>query len=304
MLTRRELLMLAATAALPARAIAESSVENVLRLPERPIPGTAETLPIVGLGSTKPVRSITERGTGPILSVLRELQRHGGRVVDTAPRPEALDRQFGDVLARPEFSDAFFLAVKINAEGHDAGIEQFRRTQRLFQRRQFDLVQIESLTDLDTHWPSIKRWQAEGETRFIGVTVAHERLYPELERFMLDEKPDFVQLNYSVVEHSAENRLLPLAADLGIAILVNGPFMNGEYFGLVQDRQLPQWTSDFGCRSWADFALKYILANPAVTCVLTETTRPTHLYENLSAALGPFPDTKQQQRMREFAGTL
>jgi diketogulonate reductase-like aldo/keto reductase len=300
MLTRRELLMLAAASALPTSPLAD----DTLRLPERLIPGTGESLPIIGLGSTKPVRSITERGTGPILSVLRELQRHGGRVVDTAPRPASLDKQFGEVLARPEFDEAFFLAAKINAEGRDAGIAQFRQTQRLFQRQQFDLVQIESLTDLNTHWPTLRGWQADGDARFIGVTVAHERLYPELERFMRDEKPDFVQLNYSVVEHSAEERLLPLAADLGIAILVNGPFINGEYFGLVRDRPLPEWSADFDCRSWAEFALKFILANPAVTCVLTETTNPHHLYENLSAALGPFPDADQRQRMREFANTL
>jgi diketogulonate reductase-like aldo/keto reductase len=196
------------------------------------------------------------------------------------------------------------LTAKINADGREAGIAQFRQTQALFQRRQFDLVQIESLTDLETHWPSLQQLKADGDTRYIGVTVAHERLYPELERFMQAEKPDFVQLNYSVVEQSAEDRLLPLAEDLGIAILVNGPFMNGEYFGLVKGRTLPDWAGDFGCQSFADFALKFVLSNPTVTCVLTETTKRTHLYENLSAALGPFPNIDQRKRMREFASTL
>lgn len=300
MITRRDVLKLAATAALPATTLAD----DTLLLPERPIPGTEESLPVIGLGSTKPVRSIAERGTGPILSVLRELKRHGGRVVDTAPRPESLDRQFGEVLAMREFDESFFLAVKINAEGRDAGIAQFRQTQRLLRRDRFDLVQIESLTDLDTHWRSLRQLKDNGATRYIGVTVAHERLYGQLERFMREEKPDFVQLNFSVVEHTAEDRLLPLATELGIAILVNGPFMNGDFFSLVQDKALPDWAMEFDCRSWPDFSLKFILANPAVTCVLTETTNPEHLRENLSASIGPFPDAAQRRRMRDFAKTL
>jgi len=273
-------------------------------LPRRPIPGGDEMLPVIGLGSTKPVRQIRTEGTGPLESVIRMLMSYGGRVIDTAPRPEELDAEFGRLLGQPDFRDALFVAVKINATGRDAGIAQFRQTQRLFGRRCVDLVQIESLTDLKTHWPSLREWKDAGEARYAGVTVAHEEKYETLESFMRRESPDFVQLNYSVVETLAEARLLPLAEELGIAVLVNGPFMNGEYFSLVSGQKLPGWVSEFDCASWAQFSLKYILAHPAVTCVLTETTSPRHMEDNIQAAFGRFPDGTMKRRMREFAERL
>lgn len=296
--TRRELigglLGLGTLYSLPEAVFAEST------LPVRNIPGTTEMLPVIGLGSTKPVRLIESEGPEPLESVMRMLLRYGGRLIDTAPRHEDLDARFGKVLQKPEFRDALFVAVKINAEGRDAGIAQFRQTQRLFGRQTLDLVQIESITDLATHWPTLRAWKESGDARYIGVTVARESLYAPLEKFMRDEQPDFVQLNYSVAEYTAEDRLLPLAADRGIAILVNGPFMNGEYFSRVRDLELPDWTAEFDCASWAQFSLKYILGHPAVTCVLTETTNPGHMRENIEAGFGRLPDAATKKRMRDL----
>lgn len=273
-------------------------------LPMRAIPSTGEKLPIVGLGSTKPVRYIAEAGTGPIESVMRMLMSYGGRVVDTSPRPAELDSQFGQVLQRPEFGSNLFVAGKVKVEGRDEGIASIDQTLRLFGRPPLDLMQIESMIDYKTQWPTLKDLKERGRVRYIGVTVAHERLYGDLERFMKAERPDFVQLNYSVMETMAEDRLLPLAQDLGIAILVNGPFMNGEYFGLVRGRQLPGWTAEFDCESWAQFSLRYILANPAITCVLTETTKARHMEDNVRGGLGRFPDAAMRRRMREFAASF
>lgn len=273
-------------------------------LPQRAIPGTDERLPIVGLGSTKPVRLIETAGSGPLESVMRMLVSYGGRVVDTSPRPAELDARFGQVLQKPEFRDALFVCAKVKTTGKDEGIAQIDQTRRLFGRETLDLLQIESLLDLETHWPTLRDYKAAGQVRYIGVTVAHERHYEKLEEFMKRESPDFVQLNYSVMEHSAEERLLPLAADMGIAILVNGPFMNGEYFGLVGDHELPDWAAEFDCESWAQFSLKYILGHPAVTCVLTETTKAHHMEDNVRAGLGRLPDVAMKRRMREFAASL
>jgi len=273
-------------------------------LPQRAIPGSGETLPIVGLGSTKPVRLIREAGTGPIESVIRKLVSYGGRVVDTSPRPPELDARFGKVLQQAEFRDALFVAAKITASGKEQGIAQIEQSQRLFGRNPLDLLQISSLTDLETHWPTLRAWKEAGKVRYIGVTVAHERLYPKLEAFMKRESPDFVQLNYSVMEYSAEERLLPLAEDMGIAILVNGPFMNGEFFTHVDGHELPGWSTEFDCESWAQFSLKYILAHPAVTCVLTETTKAHHMEDNARAGLGRLPDRTTTQRMRDHAQNL
>ena len=140
-------------------------------------------------------------------------------------------------------------------------------------------------------------WKASEEARYIGVTVARERLYEDLERFLRSEKPDFVQINYSITERAAEKRMLPMCQDQGIAVIINRPFMNGEFFQKLGDRPLPEWAAEFDCESWAQFSLKYILPHPAITCVLTETSNPAHMAENARAAFGRMPDAAERKRM-------
>src|SRR5690606_28543219 len=203
------------------------------------------------------------------------------------------------VLAEPDLR-TLFVTSKIDRVGKDAGVAQFRETQRLYGRRPLDLLQIFSLTDVDTHWASLQAFKAAGDVRYIGVTVAEERLYGALEQFLERESPDFVQLNYSITERGAEARLLPLLADRGIAVLINRPFMNGTYFRALEGRPLPDWAAEFDCTTWAQFSLKYILANPHLTCVLTETSNPRHMEENARTAFGPLPDAEALARMRDF----
>ncbi len=272
--------------------------------PTREIPGTGEHLPIVGFGSSKPVLEIPAEGTGPLDAVLRTLVEQGGRVVDTSPRTEEIDREFGRVLTQPYFRDRLFLAAKINTEGEEAGIAHIRQSQRLFGRPTLDLLQVESLRDLDVHWPNVRAWKDNGEARYIGVTVSAYRNFEPLEAFMRRESFDFLHVNYSVMEPLAEERILPLAQDLGLAVLTNRPFMNGGYFGRVTPHPLPEWAAEFDCESWAQFSLKYVLAHPAVTCVLTETSNPVHLEENMHAAFGRFPDDATKRRMRELVSSF
>jgi diketogulonate reductase-like aldo/keto reductase len=274
------------------------------QLPQRIIPGADEKLPVIGIGSTKAVRQIPMAGTDAIEGVIETYLHFGGRLIDTSPRPEAIDAEFGRVLNKPEFRDELFVAVKVKVPGKDEGIAQFRQTQRLFHRKTLDLVQIESLVDLETQWQNLREFKESGEARYIGVTVSHEDKYETLESFMKRESPDFIQVNYSPVEYSAEDRLLPLAQDKGIAVLVNGPFMNGDYFNLIQGHELPGWAADFDCESWAQFSLKYILANPTITCVLTETTNPRHMQENIEAAFGRLPDEDQRRQMRDLTASF
>ena len=272
--------------------------------PTREIPGTGERLPIVGFGSSKPVLEIPVEGTQPLDAVLRKLLEMGGKVVDTSPRTEEIDREFGQVLTRPRFRDQLFLAAKINTEGEEAGIAQMRQSQRLFGRPILDLLQVESLRDLDVHWPNVRAWKDSGEVRYIGVTVSAYRNFERLEAFMRTETFDFLHVNYSVMEPLAEERILPLAEDLGLAVLTNRPFMNGGYFGRVTPHALPDWVAEFDCGSWAQFSLKYVLAHPAVTCALTETSNPVHLEENMHAAFGRFPDDATKRRMRELVSSF
>ena len=273
-------------------------------MPRRPVPSTGEMLPIVGLGSSKVVSEVSENGTEPLAAVLRALRARGGSVVDTWPRDATDDAGLGRVLAEPDLRDSLFVTTKVHLEGREAGIGQFRQTQEHYGRRTLDLAQIFSLTDLDTHWPSLQEWKAAGDARYIGVTVSQYGLYEQLEAFLQRETPDFIQVNYSITERRAEERLLPLAADMGLGVLINRPFMNGSYFDRLAGVPLPDWTAEFDCASWAQFSLKYILAHPTVTCVLTETSNPAHMTENAGTAFGEMPGEAAKARMREYIDSV
>ena len=264
----------------------------------RAIPGTGERLPIIGLGSSKPVSQIAERGVDPIRDVLYALVANGGSVIDTWPRNEANDAAFGKVISEPGLQDALFVASKIDKVGREAGLKQFHDTLRLYQKSVLDLMQVFSLTDLDTHWSTLKDLKEAEAVRYIGVTVSNEKLYDPLEQFLAREKPDFVQINYSITERLAEERMLPMFQDKGVGVIINRPFMNGEYFHKLGDHPLPDWAAAFDCKSWAQFSLKYILPHPAITCVLTETSNPVHMAENAHAAYGRLPDESERKRMR------
>jgi diketogulonate reductase-like aldo/keto reductase len=304
--TRREFLARsgAAAAAATLAACASLDARTGNGIPQRPIPSTGEMLPVIGLGSSKVVEQIAQNGTEPLAGVLRALVAHGGKLVDTWPRNAENDAGFGRVAAMPEFSGKLFVTTKVDQVGKEAGVRQFRDALRNYQRDVIDLVQIFSLTDLDTHWPSLKEWKAEGAARYIGVTVSQDSRHADLEAFLRREQPDFVQMNYSITERAVEDRLLPFAADRGAAVVINRPFMNGAYFDRLEGRALPDWARDFGCETWAQFSLKYILANESLTSVLTETSNPKHMEENLLTATGPLPNKRERRRMRELIATV
>jgi diketogulonate reductase-like aldo/keto reductase len=273
-------------------------------LPTRLVPASGERLPIIGLGSSKAVLEIPEKGTAGLEAVLRLLVQKGGRVVDTSPRTEAIDAKFGELLDLPALRERLFIAAKINTNGKPAGIDQMQQMLRLWKREKLDLIQVESMRDLDVHWPSVREWKASGKARYTGVTVSSDALHQRLEEFMKAESFDFVHVNYSVTETKAEERILPLARDRGMGVLINRPFMNGAFFQRVANRPLPAWAAEFDCKSWAQFSLKYILSHPAVTCVFTETTNPAHMEENIQAGLGRLPDEATRRRMRALVLTI
>jgi diketogulonate reductase-like aldo/keto reductase len=294
---RREALAFLSSAAALAAGPSALAADAVQR---RPIPGTKETLPAIGFGSSKVVSEIPKHGPAPVEQVLTALVSGGGAVVDTWPRDAANDRAFGEVIAAPALKDKLFITTKIDRTGKDAGLAQLEDSLRLYGRPVIDLAQIFSLTDLDTHWPTLKDFKAKGKARYIGVTISQYELYPALEAFLAREKPDFVQMNYSITERRAEERLLPLARDKGVAVMINRPFMNGAYFQRLAKTPLPGFAADMGCESWAQFSLKYILAHSGVTVVLTETSQARHMAENLRAATGKLPDAGQRAQMTAF----
>jgi diketogulonate reductase-like aldo/keto reductase len=296
MTTRRDFLALASAMV---AASATSASAQPRTMPFRTIPGTRETLPIVGLGSTRPVTAIAEHGPEPITAVIRTLVEHGGRVIDTWPRSDANDGAFGEIISAPDLRERLFVTINLEQQGAEAGRAHFERTLRLYQRDTIDLVNVGSLIDLDAQWPNLRAFKDEGRAHYIGVTAAQAALYDRLEAFVERERPDFVEINYSVTERDAE-RLLPRLAERGIAVLVSRPFMNGAYFERLANVPLPEWAAEFECDTWAQFSLQYILANPAVTCVLTETTSAEHMAENALAAFAPVPSDAARRRMRAF----
>jgi diketogulonate reductase-like aldo/keto reductase len=274
-------------------------------MPLRAIPRSGEQLPIVGLGSTRPVSEIAKHGAARIEAVVRALVDGGGRVVDTWPRNVDNDTAFGRILANADLRDRCFVTINLDAEDEAAADAQFERTLRAYARESIDLVNVGSLIGLDARWPKLREWQAAGRARYVGVTAAQATLYDRLEAFVRAERPDFVEINYSVTERDAEERLLPLLEDLGVAVLVSRPFMNGAYFERLASKPLPDWAvRELECESWAQFSLLYILANPRVTCVLTETTDPAHMAENVATALKPTPTESQRARMRDLITSL
>ena len=275
-----------------------------LSMPKRAIPNTGELLPIIGLGSTRPVAAIAENGTDGITSILRTLVEHGGKVVDTWPRSDPNDAAFGHVINEPELRGRLFVTINLEQVGKQAGIDYFERTLALYGLESIDLLNVGSLIDLDAQWPSLKSLKDAGKARYIGVTAAQSRLYDQLESFLGRESPDFVEINYSITERESEQRFLPMLADRGIAALISRPFMNGAYFARLENQPLPAWTADFECRSWAQFSLQYILANENITCVLTETTNPAHMAENALTASSPIPDAASRRRMRALIDAL
>ena len=275
-----------------------SQTTSSTAIPSRLIPGTSESLPVVGLGSTKPVLQIPDKGTEEMRAIIQTLVDKGGKVIDTSFREERIDRPFGQILQDERWKDKLFVATKINARGKQAGIEQMQQTERLFNRRPADLIQIESLLDADNHLDSLREWKANGGTRYIGITASGSGDFGRVEAYMRNVPLDFVQVNYSVAESEAERRVLPAAKDLGIAVLIRSPFMNGEWFAMTRGKELPGWASEIDCTSWAQIGLKYIFANQAITSVLTETTSPEHLMENMRSSLGKMPDDELLRRMK------
>ena len=270
----------------------------------RPIPVSDEALPIIGLG-TYSVFDID--GAGDALdhrqAIVEALLDAGGRVIDSSPMYNRAEDVVGKLLDAGDLHDRCFLATKVWTDGKGAGESQMRRSAELMRTRQLDLMQVHNRRDLDTHWPTIRKLQESGLIRYNGVTDYRESAIDAMMDIMRRLRPQFIQMNYSLGERAADAELLPLARDLGIAVIVNRPFMAGRLFRAVGDRPLPDWALDFA-DSWGQFFLKFIVSHPAVTCVIPATSKLSHMVDNVGAGFGPLPDARTRNRMAEFFESL
>ena len=299
-LSRREALYLLGAAA---AAVADPGVfraEEPLRT--RPIPSSGEALPMIGIGTWRTFDvGGDEAERGPLEEVLSAFARRGGRLVDSSPMYGRAEGVVGALAAKLGIASRLFLATKVWTTGRDAGIAQMERSARELRKTPLDLEQVHNLLDVDAHLPTLREWKARGRIRYVGISHYLASAYPDLERILRREPVDFLQINYSVVEPEAGERLLPLAAERGIAVIANRPFGGGGAIARAAGRPLPDFAADLGCGSWAQLFLKWILGNPAVTCAIPGTGKLAHLEDNLRAARGPLPDETMRRRIADAA---
>lgn len=270
----------------------------------RPIPSSQEPLPVIGLGTwqTFDVRGTTSHPQ--LRQTLEALRAAGGSVIDSSPMYGRAEEVVGELTSALPTQHEFFYATKVWTQGRAAGIQQMEDSLRKMHRTSIDLLQIHNLVDWKTHLATLRDWQAAGRVRYLGITHYTDAMHPELERVLRQEKLDFVQFNYSILDRHAEQRLLPAAAELGVATLINRPFTEGSLLSRLRGKALPLWAAEHSISSWPQFLLKFILSHPAVTCVIPGTSNPAHLQDNLRAAEGSLPDATTREKMAAYVRGL
>jgi diketogulonate reductase-like aldo/keto reductase len=293
-ITRREFVRDAAAIAMAARVLPHTPQSMLTR----PIPNTNEQLPVVGLGTWQ---TFDPSSTSPdvlarLEQTLRVFHDAGGRVIDSSPMYGKSEEIVGRLTTKLGLNPSFFIATKVWTTGRDAGVRQMETSMRLLGRQRIELMQVHNLVDWRTHLATLRDWKERGRIKYIGITHYTPSAYDELERVMRSEKPDFVQLAYSIGVRDAERRLLPLAADLGIAVLVNRPFEGGGLFSHARTKPLPAFVQSFA-DSWAQAFVKFILAHAAVTCVIPGTGNPEHMRDNVGAGNGRLPTPEECRQL-------
>jgi diketogulonate reductase-like aldo/keto reductase len=279
------------------------ATENAMMM-SKVIPGRGEPLPIIGLGTYEvfDVASTPEE-----IALRREivdlLVARGGSLLDTSPMYNRSEKVIGDIIRAGTDRTPLFLATKVWADGREAGLRQMQRSAELMQADVIDLMQVHNLRDTAVHMQAIRELQDAGRIRYSGLTHYAAQAHGELAREMRKFKPDFIQINYSLGERDAEERLLPMAQDEGVAVLINRPFQAGRLFAAVSGRALPEWAGEFAA-SWGQFFLKFIVSHPAVTCVIPATSKLTHMVDNLGAGAGTLPDSAMRKRMVAYIADL
>jgi aryl-alcohol dehydrogenase-like predicted oxidoreductase len=301
LVSRREFLRTAFVAA--AALTGNSTMAN--EIIKRPIPKSGELLPAIGLGTWQTFDvGAAKSARQPLKQVLQEFVRLGGKVIDSSPMYGNSESVTGDLAAELGVQKQLFLATKVWTRGRDAGIRQMEESFRRLRTQVIDVMQVHNLVDYRDHLATLRRWKDEGKVRYIGVTHYTASAYEELARVLESEVLDFVQLNYSVAEQEAERRLLPLAAEKRIAVLVNRPFALGQLFGKVSGKALPAWSKEFDCSSWAQFFLKFVISHPAVTCAIPATRNVNHLIDNMKAGFGSLPTPAMRKQMADYFAAL
>ena len=291
-MTRAEFLRLSA-GAIAACALGGRALQSIASpaMPTRAIPSTGEPLPVIGLGTYQGFDVAPGSAAyAQLPEVLRALFAGGGSVIDSSPMYGRAEATTGELLAAAGIRSRAFLATKVWTRGRADGRRQIEESLRLLRADPVDLLQVHNLLDWRTHLPMLRELKAAGRIRYIGITHYSAGAYDELAAVMRAERFDFLQINYSLDEREAERNILPLAAERGMAVLINRPFGGGGLLRRLRDRPLPGWATDIGAATWAQLLLKFVLSQPAVTCAIPGTGRPEHMADNARGGVGPIPD--------------
>ena len=301
-LSRRAFLaMLGAASALPP-SFAEAAPGPMLT---RAIPATGEQVPVIGMGSWITFNVGQDKELrNQRLQVLQTFFDRGGGVIDSSPMYGSSEAVIGYCLARIENRDSLFSATKVWTPLKWFGPGQMAESRELWGIERFDLMQIHNLLNWEGHLETLLEDKEAGRIRYIGITTSHGRRHDEFEKVMREQPLDFVQFTYNVLDREAERRLLPLAAERGLAVLANRPFRRKQLFRLFEQQPLPEWAGDIDCANWAQFFLKFIVSHPAVTCAIPATSRVAHMQENMGALYGRLPDQPMRERMIRYVESL
>ncbi len=270
---------------------------------QKKIPSSGEAIPIIGIGTARRYEDVkNDAEKVPLRETIRQFQVLGGKVIDSSPSYGTAEAVVGELVEGLKIRDSLFLATKVSLRkgGRDEGVAQIEASFKRYRTNKIDLLAVHNLLDTDTQLKTIRDLKAAGRVRYVGITTSFDNQYRDFEQVMKKETLDFIQVDYALDNRDAGDRLIPLAGDRGMAVMINLPFGRGRLFSAVQGKKLPEWSSEFDCASWAQFLLKYIVSHPAITCAVPGMARPEYVVDNLGAARGRLPDAATRKRMEQF----
>jgi len=300
MITRRQfnqlLVSLSVTTALTPNSLAKMS-SKVLKV----IPKSGEKISAIGMGTWITFdRQKTDTDINRYVQILHHFFQQGGQMIDSSPMYGYAQQFLGELLANVQSKQDLFTATKVWTPGKNAGIKQMQRSAQLWGIKKFDLMHVHNMLDWKTQLKTLNEWKQQGKLRYSGITTSHGRRHVDLIPMLKKNPIDFVQFSYNILDRKAEDYLLPLAQDLGVAVVINRPFKSGALFNRVHDKELPKWTKEIGCQTWSQFFLKYVISHPAITCAIPATSQLSHMQENMQALYSPLPDAHMRQEMHRY----
>jgi len=270
---------------------------------QKKIPSSGESIPIIGIGTARRYEEIkTEAEKVPLRETIRQFKELGGKVIDSSPSYGTAEAVVGELVEGLQIRESLFLATKVSLRniGRQAGLEQIEQSFKKLRTNKIDLIAVHNLRDTQTQLRTLRELKQAGRVRYVGITTSFDNQYGEFEQTMRNDALDFIQVDYALDNRNADERILPLAADRGMAVMINLPFGRGRLFSAVQGKKLPEWSAEFDCTSWAQFFLKYIVSHPAVTCAVPGMAKTEYVIDNLGAARGHLPDAAMRRRMEKF----